>query len=184
MARPGFNFRYQEKYLTAAEQLVLVTECRKRFPATLPYHKRLKLVFGVKGGSFTVVFRGNPVTYHFLDWEDFPELRDLAKRIGYSQDYCVVQYYPHGGVGIKPHRDKEITPGTPITGISLGWKYVLEMSRPGTEPYQQSLASGSRYDFLPPTNDLYAHAILPTAEPAGERWSLTFRKAPEATGTN
>jgi hypothetical protein len=169
MARPGFNFRYQENYLSLAEQLVLVEECRKRFPTPLPRNKRSS---GVKGGSYTVVFHGTPVTYQLEDWDTFPLLKQIIQRLGQDQDYGVVQYYPHGGIGIPAHRDKETTPGTPITGISLGWELTLEMTRHGVDPYRQLLASGSRYDI-----DFYAHAILAESPDVGERWSITARKS-------
>ena len=180
MSRPDFNFRYQEDYLSLAEQLHLVAECGKRFPNPLPQHKRTKRSYGVKGRSYTVVFKGNPVTCQLEDIDTFPLLKELLARIGQNQDYVVVQYYPHGGIGIPPHKDKETTPNTSITGISLGWDRWLEMTRYNTQPFLQRLKSGSRYDIDPPTNDYYAHSILEEEDinASGERWSLTARKLP------
>jgi alkylated DNA repair dioxygenase AlkB len=41
----------------------------------------------------------------------------------------VMQRYPYGNIGINPHRDKEMVPGTTICGVSLGQTRVLTMGR-------------------------------------------------------
>lgn len=171
-----FNFAYEANFLSPEEQSQLQTELQQRFPTPLPQHKRTKRNYGVKGTSYTVVFRGKPVTYTVEDWDGFPLLKELATRINEGHNYCVVQYYPNGRVGIPAHRDKEMAAGTTITGVSLGAERCLELTRYNLQPYRQLLASGSRYDLKPPTNDFYAHAITP-AENSGERWSLTYRTA-------
>jgi hypothetical protein len=124
-----------------------------------------------------VVFRGKPVVYHVEDWDDFPLLKQLAERVGEGDNYAVVQYYPHGGVGIKPHRDREMVPGTTITGVSLGACRDLTLNLTGRPAKLLPLENGSAYKLRPPTNDCCTHSIEidDTRKP---RWSVTFRRLP------
>ena len=87
---------------------------------------------------------------------------------------CVVQRYSSGRVVIKAHRDKEMTEGTMICGISLGQKRTLTMYKYKTPILSQPLDHGSLYLLLPPTNDFFAHSI-PTDDSKQVRISLTFR---------
>lgn len=115
-------------------------------------------------------------------WSAVPglaELRDEISRItGAIYTVCIIQCYPNGRVGIKPHRDKEMVPGTTIAGLSVGAtrRMVLEPTwrAKGEEPFFFNLPSGSLYVLHPPTNDNWLHSIATdgTAEP---RYSLTFR---------
>ena len=104
-----YKVDYRPNFLSAEEIIELEEECRVHFPLKLPRNKRMKRSFGVKGLSYTVVFRGTPVVYHLEDWDAFPMLKRLRDRIGNGDNYCVIQYYPHGGVGIKAHRDKAVS---------------------------------------------------------------------------
>lgn len=102
----------------------------------------------------------------------------LVALTGSQYNYVVVQRYPNGRVGINPHRDKEMAPGTDICGISLGSTRTLTLSPPNwvrESPLQLSLIPGSLYVLKPPTNDHWAHSIEKDASIDQPRISLTFR---------
>jgi len=72
-------------------------------------------------------------------------------------NYVVIQYYPDGSKGIAQHRDKEMTSGTVIAGISLNAVRRLILEPPyrnkiDTVPVRVSLEHGSVYLLKPPTN--------------------------------
>lgn len=101
---------------------------------------------------------------------------------GAPYNYCVVQRYPTCKVGIKPHRDKEMAPGTDIAGVSVGHQRTLTMIPPkynqvNKVPVNIPLTSGSLYILKPPTNDHWQHCIREKSsmEPNSTRYSLTFR---------
>lgn len=145
--------------------------------------KRFNRTYGDEGLVYTIEFGGyggkpgKTVERVALPWSDIPHLKKLKRiveRVTNSvYTYCVVQYYPCGKVGIKPHRDKEMTPGSVIAGLSVGQSRTLRMSRRG-ENLDLEIPSGSLYVFYPPTNDYWSHSIL-TDESTHPRISLTFR---------
>ena len=104
-------------------------------------------------------------------------IRDRAQEItGEKYNICVVQRYPSGKVGIKPHRDKEMTKGTTICGVSVGETRVLTIN--GKKNINLSLNPGSMYVFNPPTNTYNTHCIQKKDDTKGPRISLTFRNYP------
>jgi 2OG-Fe(II) oxygenase superfamily len=89
--------------------------------------------------------------------------------------------YPHGDIVIKKHRDKEMTSGTSICGISVGTTRKIRflptsyINAKNSEGITLNLTHGSLYCMLPPTNDKWTHEILPENKEIGVRYSLTFR---------
>ncbi len=145
--------------------------------------RRFNRTFGNEGLVYKIKFGGygnrpvNWVERKAEPWDEVPllsQIRDVIQKVTKSVfTYCVIQYYPCGKVGIKPHRDKEMTPGSVIAGLSLGRRRTLRMSYWG-ENIDISLGTGSLYVFHPPTNDHWSHSIL-TDETQTPRISLTFR---------
>lgn len=118
-----------------------------------------------------------------LPWDDLPPLDAIKEMLlettGSTYNYCVIQRYPSGRVGINPHKDKEMLPGSLIAGISLGATRTLTLIPPkynkvDCEPISIELLPGSLYLLKDPTNRHWQHAIDKddTKEP---RISLTFR---------
>ncbi len=145
--------------------------------------RRFNRTFGNEGLVYRIKFGGygtRPVKWverKAEPWDEIPlltQIRDMVQTITKSVfTYCVIQYYPCGKVGIKPHRDKEMTPGSVIAGLSLGVRRTLRMSYWG-ENIDISLGTGSLYVLRPPTNDHWSHSIL-TDGTETPRISLTFR---------
>lgn len=126
-------------------------------------------------------YPGKPLVESYrpaLSWDQLPlliPLRDLLTRLtGETYKSCIIQRYPSGRVGIKPHRDKGLSIGSTICGFSFGATRMLVMRRYGHEPITIPLYPGSLYILHPPTNDHWTHSIDldDTTEP---RYSLTFR---------
>ncbi len=138
---------------------------------------RTKVTYGDPGWEYTIQFGDNTAVYKATPWSKLPILLEIKEKLEGLTDvkynFCVVQRYPHGGVIIKKHRDKEMTPGTTICGVSLGATRTFRLSRRNKE-YDIPLPSGTLYLLRPPTNDYWCHEILtgPTRE---ARISLTFR---------
>lgn len=144
--------------------------------------------FGVKGVSYDLKFggyNGIPVkTIHreVMDWEyeplimgikDIPPLGDC--------DYCVVQRYADGTIGMKRHKDDEMDT-RPIYGLSLGATRTLVLYPPpfnkvDREPVRISLPHNSLYMILPPTNKYWMHSIEEDLSVKDVRYSMTFRKS-------
>jgi len=121
------------------------------------------------------------VKRYAIAWCKLPILIDIRNHLeqltGEKYNYCVIQYYPCGKVGIKPHKDKEMILGTTICGLSIGETRFLELSPPkfvNEEKIILPLKSGSLYVLKPPTNSYWIHAIL-TDDTTKPRISLTFR---------
>ena len=138
---------------------------------------RTKVIYGDPDLKYTIQFMNNTVVYKTTPWNKLPILLEIKEKLEKLTDvkynFCVVQRYPHGGVIIKKHRDKEMTPGTTICGVSLGATRTFRLSRRNKE-HDIPLPSGTLYLLQPPTNDYWCHEILtdPTRE---TRISLTFR---------
>lgn len=140
-------------------------------------NRRQTYLFGEKDIEYTVTIGGKATEYKTTSWDQLPILIPIKKLIeqvtGDKYTVCVIQYYPNGATGIKPHRDKEMKPGTTIAGLSLGQTRTLSLFRYGqTIPIQ--LHPGSLYIFHPPTNDYWSHSIV-TDSTKCPRISLTFR---------
>lgn len=143
---------------------------------------RVNQNYGDDGISYTVHFKNGSTTRVCKKWlKRLRELRDKLSDITQAQyNYCVVQRYPSGKVGINPHRDKEMNPNTDIAGISLGATRVLTMLPPryNTKDYTPltfELIPGSLYVLKPPTNNHWAHCIEKDEKVKDVRISLTFR---------
>lgn len=125
--------------------------------------------------DYTIRFNNGVVTRKAIPW--IPSLLETKKKLermtNETYTVCVVQRYPSGRIGIKPHRDKEMVKSTTICGISLGQSRTLTMSRRGTNLHIL-LQSGSLYVFNPPTNDYWTHSIEVDSS-TRPRISLTFR---------
>ena len=145
--------------------------------------RRFNRTFGDKGLVYRIKFGGygnRPVKWVERvaePWNEIPmlpQIRDIVQKATNSvYTYCVIQFYPCGKVGIRPHRDKEMTPGSVIAGLSLGRRRTLRMSYSNID-IDISLGTGSMYVFNPPTNDYWTHSILQD-ETETPRISLTFR---------
>lgn len=118
-----------------------------------------------------------------LPWDELPALDAIKEMLyettGATYNYCVIQRYPNGRVGINPHKDKEMIPGSLIAGISLGATRTLTLIPPkynkvDQEPITIQLPPGSLYLLKDPTNRHWQHSIDKdhTTTP---RISLTFR---------
>lgn len=172
--RRYLNAEYHPSFISSTESEELQTLLAPHFKSS---SRRSNITIGNEGFSYTVTFRDNTVVRHAIPWDTFPAVQQLKERLEelYSTTftYCVVQYYPSGKVGIKPHRDRELTPGTIIAGVSLGATRDLVMSR-GAASITYTLIDGSLYVLHPPTNDYWSHSI-PTDNTTEPRYSLTFR---------
>lgn len=137
--------------------------------------KRSNITFGDKDLTYRVRFQTREVERSTREWPDYLiGVKDkIEKLTGESFNICVAMRYPCGKVGIAPHRDKEMKTDTLICGISLGQRRTLQMSR-GNSKVRIPLFDGSLYIFVPPTNDLWSHSIVPD-DSEGVRYSLTFR---------
>ncbi|MDD4931445.1 MAG: alpha-ketoglutarate-dependent dioxygenase AlkB [Candidatus Colwellbacteria bacterium] len=149
--------------------------------------KRVNCTYGDDGLVYEIKFGGyggRPQTItkrKAIPWDSLPILKGLNKistmLTEQIYNFCVAMCYPHGGIGINPHRDKEMKKGTTICGWSFLSKRVLRMDPPRyikTSPIQISLHPGSMYEFVPPTNDHWSHCIEKD-DREGKRISLTFR---------
>jgi len=160
------------------------------FTKTPTPHRRSNQNYGDPGISYTLRLGGygsrplKIIERPVLEW--LPDLKDLKDRVELATkakyNYCVVQRYPSGRVGINPHRDKEMVSGTTIAGISLGQTRTLTMGPPRwlvdeVLPVDIELGPGSMYVLKPPTNDYWSHCIQRDSTTEC-RLSLTFRLVP------
>jgi len=147
-------------------------------PKAVTYNKR----FCVLCGSipiYTVRYFGKTNHRQVLPWETIPGLPEIKS---YIEDICketftvcAIQYYKDGGVGISPHRDKEMIAGTKIAGLSFGQERELVLSSIyDNRELKVSLSNGSLYVMNPPTNDKWLHSITKD-DSLSYRISLTFR---------
>ena len=149
--------------------------------------RRSNCIYGDTGLIYTTEYGGYggkpKVTLNraALDWQQLPlliPLRDLVSGLtGEKYNFCIIQRYPSGRVGIDPHRDKEMVPGTTICGFSFGATRTLTLRHRSRPSISIPLYSGSLYILHPPTNDYWTHSIDKdnTIDP---RYSLTFRNVP------
>lgn len=123
-----------------------------------------------------------------LPWELLPQLiplKDIVKLLtGQECNFCVIQRYPNGRIGINPHKDREIPDHSLICGMSLGTTRILRFIPPpwlkDTEAEVDiPLDAGSLYIMRPPTNKYWMHSIVKEPEITEPRISLTFRLIPQ-----
>lgn len=153
-------------------------------------NRRTNQTYGDDGLVYQIVFggyKGIPqkiVNRQVVPWDNLPVLNILKNMIseltGEKYNFCVIQRYPNGNVGIKPHRDKEMVKGTTICGLSLGSSRILTMTPLKyikDTPKMFELKPGSLYILKPPTNDHWNHSIESSTCNV-PRISLTFRNLP------
>lgn len=140
---------------------------------------RTSMIFGDTGLIYRVTYQGITTETEALSWNTLPgllELKTLIESIIKQKlTVCIIQCYPNGKVGIGPHRDKEMVPGTIIDGLSIGATRTIEFTRQGYEPVRIKLPSGSNYVMNPPTNDKWLHSIIREGKIKECRFSCTFR---------
>ena len=139
--------------------------------------KRNKVVYG-SIPAYKAIFRGVEISERVIHWNTQPRLRELAERLtahtGQEYHVCVIQMYNTGEVGIKPHRDKEMKPGTIIASLSLGAERTMRFEHRSGKVVDIPLPHGSLCLIHPPTNDVWTHSI-PTDATTTPRLSLIFR---------
>lgn len=139
--------------------------------------KRSSKSFGEAGLEYVIHWYGKTTVRKLIDWTKYPILLKIRDKLTavVPEDYntVVVQRYPSGKCGIKPHRDKEMKRGTVIAGLSLGQTRTLALQR-GSKTYKLTLTPGSLYILRPPTNDLWSHCIEED-DSVSPRISLTYR---------
>ena len=179
---PGLNVSLYPAFLDPVQADAAYQELAALFTGK-PSWRRANLTYGDLGVSYTIRFTDGVAHRIAIGWT--PLLATIRDRItaltGQQYNVCVVQWYPWGRVDIKPHRDKEMTPGTTICGVSLGATRDLALARGGTT-HTLPLPHGSLYLFSPPTNDYWSHSIVRDDTVKEPRISLTFRNY--VTGKN
>ena len=176
------NINLYETFLSKDESIKIFNMIKEKVP--LVKNKRSNLTFGDDGLVYEIKFGGyynKPITIikrQCIPWKELPiliELRDKVSKLTKEKyNFCVIQRYSKG-VGISPHRDKEMKKETTICGLSLGNTRILIMSPPKfvkEPPIKIELNPGSLYILKSPTNDYWTHCIEKKGE---ERISLTFR---------
>ena len=151
----------------------------KNTPWRNNFERRTNVTYGDPGLIYEIDFGNGKVRRKALDWTpELTYLRDLiSQTTNQKYNICVVQRYPNFNISINPHRDKEMTPGTTVCGLSFGATRTLRMSK-NKEDIDIKLGSGSLYILYPPTNDYWSHSILKEPQNMDQnkiRISLTFR---------
>jgi len=153
---------------------------------SFPNYRRTSAVFGDDQVIYprdylsTSEDKGRPTR----PWNELPGLeaiRDCVAMIAEQEfNVVIIQCYPHGRIGINPHKDREITEGV-IAGLSLypelnkkRAERTLRFTR-GERTVDLVLPNGSLYLMCPPTNRLWSHSIVKDPDIQRDRLSLTFR---------
>lgn len=174
----GYNVEYDpsffdEKY---SDTIFKYLEANVKWSTKITQGRRVNQSYGDPGIIYEFSIRGKKITRTVTPWKELPFLEQLkdyvSQKTGKKYNYVVIQRYPNKNVGMKPHRDKEMVPGTTIAGISLGARRTAAIGS-----YRFSLGNGSIYMLHPPTNDRHTHCIE-NGEVDGVRISLTFRLMP------
>jgi hypothetical protein len=176
----GLNLDFYKNFLNEEEIKNILKFIKKiKFPYE---YKRSNVNYGDDGLTYKLKFGKKVIVRDCECWDEIPELlyikKKLEKLTGQKFNYVVIQRYPFGRIGIKPHRDSEVDPNTIIAGISLGETRILRMVPPkkfGYEELNIDCNSGSLYLLNPPTNTYWGHEIVPEVKKFGIRWSLTWR---------
>ncbi len=174
----NLDLGYVANLFEKTTSLGLYTEFYKMLQIPSVVRRRHTAIYGETNLQYTVDFSNDSVVRTTIPWENEPLLcrvRDIVSEVtGASYSYCILQYYPSGKSNINPHRDKELTPGSVIAGLSLGQERTLRLNNYSDRTYDIPLPSGSLYVLYPPSNDFYTHSILKDVSQEG-RISLTFR---------
>ena len=189
------NIDYYDQYLSQDESQKIYDILEKDIIWDVPFsnNKRLTQIYADPGLIYEVKLGGygnRPLeTYRYstLPWGYLPILMEVREKLsqltGEKYNFCVIQRYPNGKVGISPHRDREMIKGTHICGLSVGCTRKLKMSPPKfikDQSIELELKSGSLYILRPPTNDYWTHCVEKDSSKA-PRISLTFRNVPNVT---
>lgn len=186
--RPGMNVDFYPALYSAEDSKYIYDTLEQEIKWLKPMRdtQRNNQIYGDDGLVYEVKFsnyNGKPekVTRRkAVSWTECPlliQIRDGISSITHEKyNICVVQRYPNGNVGISPHKDKEMVPGTTICGLSFGSTRTLSLGR-YNDTVKIDLTPGSMYVLNPPTNDYWTHAIEKCTEP-NARISLTFRNYP------
>ena len=184
--RKMLDMHVYPSFLSPKESKSLYTYLEKNVKWSRPITKgrRTHQDYGEEGMSYILNIRGTKLVRYVINWDTLPPLLKLKESIeqnasppGTKYDYCVIQRYPSGKVGISPHRDKEMKKGTHIAGISIGENRTLKMGAPYYSEYEDfevPLPNGSLYVFNPPTNSHWSHCIKKD-DTIAPRISITFR---------
>jgi len=178
--RPGLVLDLYDAFIPESESYELYESIMKKCAWSRPLttSRRSNATYGDEGLVYEIHWYGKTTKRSAICWEAMPELIPIRDRLELiteqKYNFCVIQYYPNGKIGINPHRDKEMKPGTTICGISLGARRTLRMNKYGIN-IDIGLPSGSLYLFHPPTNDRWSHSIASELLIPEGRISLTFR---------
>jgi hypothetical protein len=178
----NYNVTFDEKFVADELADTLLDKCKILF-SNKSTATRSSVIFGDKGLVYVVSYKGNTRKTLVKEWSEFQDLltiKDKLQRLtGETYNFCAIMKYPDGSAIIKKHRDKEMTKGSQICGISLGATREFKLSPINGVggSHRLNLTHGSLYCLLPPTNDFWLHEILPS-DTKEERYSLTFRNVP------
>ena len=137
ITRSSLNISFYPSFLNPASSHNILLEL-----STLDFSKsrRSNKTYGDDGLVYEVTFGGyggrpaNTVYRTAQPWSDLPFLKHVKKAVESAThelyNFCVIQCYPNGRMGINPHRDKEMVSGTTIAGLSLGATRELVMGAP------------------------------------------------------
>jgi len=165
------------------KELFTLLDNNVKWSSKITSGRRVNQNYGDTGVSYKFSINSKIIERIVHPWEQMPilqQIRDyLSSLTQTNYNYCVVQRYPNGNVGINPHRDKEMVSGTDIAGISLGTSRILTLTPPrsnriDTIPIHIDLPPGSLYILKPPTNDHWLHSIEKDNSTT-PRISLTYR---------
>lgn len=169
---------FYEYFLEANSANALFQQLEKevKWEKAITSNRRTNVGFGDDGLVYNVVYKGKTFPRKAVPW--LPVLltiRDFVSKVtGEYYNFCIVQRYPNGTVGIGPHRDAEMIKGTTIAGVSLGATRKLTMAR-FNQSFSIPLVAGSLYVLNPPTNTYWTHCIEPDKDSSEVRISMTFR---------
>ena len=179
---PSLKVSLKENFLSGEDADLLLSECNGLGWKPNTGNKRSNITFGDNGLVYAVKFKDTTLYRITQEWSKFPLLQKIKDKLescmgeDVSYNCCAVMRYPHGGVVIKPHRDKEMVGGD-IYGISVGSTRTLRFRPPRSyrcKNVDLSLSHGSMYCICRPTNDKWSHEILQD-DSKRVRYSLTFR---------
>ena len=180
----NINIIVYKKYLEDTESDALlhtVLSDPKHFKHALvtkagqPSKKRNGSIYGDLD-EYIITYMGKIIKKTVYPWNtEFKELRNkITKTTEQNYNTCALQIYNSGGVGIKPHKDKEMNAGSKISSISLRESRIMRFERSGFEDVDIMLDKGDLCVINYPTNNYWLHSI-PTDDTTGTRASLIFR---------
>ena len=125
----GINVDYYSNFLDTDEGEELYTTLSKAVPSG---SRRTGLTFGDEELVYVVTYHGKTSHRKTLPWSGIQGLEKLKRMVedvtGQTYNVCAVLKYPNGGIGINPHRDKEMVAGTSICGVSLGAERTISFA--------------------------------------------------------